>query len=82
VAAGIKEVEPHIPVVLIHHRGVVPPQFEKYVAVVIDESDFEGTAQRPIEELRDTDFPFFLRWFDDWMRRSSGSKEVQFFYIC
>lgn len=82
VGAGIKEVEPHIPVVLIHHRGVVPAQFEKYVDVVIDEPDFEATAQRLIEELRDTDFPFFVRWFDDWMRRSSGLNGVQSFYIC
>ena len=71
VASGIKSVKPHVPVVLIHDDGAIPERFREYVDVVIDEPDFDATARWLIEELCDCEFPFFVRWFDDWMRRSS-----------
>ena len=78
----IKSARPDVPVVLIHDRGEIPAHFEEYVDIVIDESDFETTAQWLIEELQDGEGLFFVRWFVEWMRRPSEPKTGEPFPAC
>jgi len=79
---AIKRARPDVPVVLIHDRGEIPAHFEEYVDIVLDESDFEMTAQWLIEELQDAEGFFFVRWFVDWMRRPSERKTGEPFPTC
>lgn len=65
----IKNAQPDVPLVLIHGQGVVPVHFEEYIDIVIDEPDFEATAQWLIPTLQDTSNFFFVGWFVSWMRR-------------
>jgi hypothetical protein len=75
--ANIKNLRPHVSLILICGNGIIPAAFQEDVDVVIDESDFTKKAQWLIGELQDVDFPFFVKWFEDWKRRVSASKNDQ-----
>lgn len=82
VAACLKNVQPHIPVVLIRDSGAIPDLLQEHVDVVVEEPDFGATAQWLIEKLRDADCVFFARWFADWMRRPCELRTDEPFHSC
>lgn len=44
--------------------------------------DFNKKAQWLIGELQDVDFPFFVKWFDDWKRRAFRSEKPPEINVC
>jgi hypothetical protein len=71
MGAKIKSLRPNIRFVLICEDGVVPASFLEYVDVIMDESDFNKRAKWLIDELLDVRCPVFVKWFNDWKRRTA-----------
>ena len=73
MGALIEGLKPNVPVVLIVHEGQIPHNFQKYVDIVIDRTDFDITGTRLLQQLNSGRVTFFQRWFGDWVDRASQS---------
>jgi hypothetical protein len=82
IGRRIKSERPEVPVILINDVGETPAHFEEYADIVIDGRDFEATTKWLIEELKDSQSLFFVRWFVNWMRRPPEFKTEESYPVC
>lgn len=82
VCANLKNVKPDVPIVLIRDDGAIPGRFHEQVDVVIEESSFDARVQWLIVKLQDVQYPFFLRWLDDWRCSASEPRNDEPFRVC
>ena len=80
--ASLKSVKPDVPIVLIRDNGAIPARFLEQVDVVIEEPDFDARARWLLVELQDVQYPFFLRWLDDWKSRASEPRNDEPLRVC
>lgn len=74
VAAQIKRLRPHVRIVLICDNRVIPPGFQEYADVIIDDSEFSKKAPWLINRLQNIHYPFFMEWLSERKRRGSELK--------
>ena len=73
VGAQIRRLRPNVRIVLICNDKTIPPGFQEYADVIIDDSEFNQKAHWLIDRLQDIHYPFFMEWFSEWKRRGAGS---------
>ena len=82
VGTNLERVKPDVPIVLIRDNGAIPSSFEEQVDVVIEEADFDARARWLLVQLQDVQYPFFLRWLNDWKGRASEPRNDEPLRIC
>ena len=72
VVRRMKDIKPHIPVLLVYKSAKIP-RFPPADAIVLKD-DAPPRLPGILDNLLNVRFPFFTRWFGNWKYRDSGVK--------
>ncbi len=74
VAAKMKRINSHVPIMLLSAYGPLPENKLKFVDTFLSKSQPPATLLAMLQDLLDDQpKPFFHRWLDNWHRRNRGA---------